>query len=77
MWGQGPRLRCAALQAKYGMNTSEVLCPPGAPNEVVVIHHFPTAAQAQAFVDDPALKAAMESGGVSGPPRIEIFVGAK
>jgi hypothetical protein len=38
-----------------------------------VVMVFPTVAQAEAFTGDPALKAAMERGGVTSPPRIEIF----
>jgi hypothetical protein len=39
----------------------------------VAVHNFPTVAQAEAFADDPRLKAAMERAGVSGAPRIEIY----
>jgi len=43
------------------------------PDNVLVIHHFDTAAQARAFFSDPELKDAMRRGGVKGEPRIEYF----
>jgi hypothetical protein len=48
----------------------------GDPNDVAITHEFPTLAQAEAFANDPALKAAMEQAGVTSPPRIEIFENA-
>lgn len=45
---------------------------PDNANDVFILHDFPTAAQAEAFANDPALKAGTEKAGVSGPPRIEI-----
>jgi hypothetical protein len=53
-----------------------VLQDPADANDVVAIHDFPTIEQAQAFAGDPALKDAMQRGGVAGAPRIEIFAGA-
>jgi hypothetical protein len=46
---------------------------PGNTKDVVATHDFPTVAQAEAFTGAPVLKAAMERGGVTSPPRIEIF----
>jgi hypothetical protein len=43
---------------------------------VLVIHEFATVQQAEAFASDPALKSAMHQGGVTSPPRIEIFESA-
>ena len=63
------------LRAEHGCIADAVLQLPGDPNDVLVTHEFPTVAQAEAFAADPALKTAMERGGVSGPPRIEIFAG--
>ena len=34
---------------------------------------FPTVGEAQAFVDDPTLQAAMQRAGVTSAPRIEIY----
>ncbi len=42
------------------------------PNDVTVTHDFETAEAAQAFVDNPDLKAVMQKSGVSGPPTIWI-----
>ena len=64
------------LRDKHGVNRADVLQEPANPNEVTVLHWFPTAAQAQAFATDPNLKAAMERSGVNAPPRIEIVVEA-
>jgi hypothetical protein len=64
------------LHEKYGVTSSQILHAPGDLNDVVVIHRFVTPTQAEGLANDPALKEAMQSGGVAGAPRIEIFVGA-
>ncbi|MEI7887336.1 MAG: cyclase [Actinomycetes bacterium] len=61
------------LRDKHGCTGEQVLRVPGDPNDVAAIHDFPTVAQAEAFVGDPELKAAMEQGGVTSPPRLEFF----
>ena len=61
------------LHAKHGVTDSEVLRAPDDANYITIIHRFATAAAANELVNDPDLKAAMMNGGVSGPPRIEIF----
>ena len=43
------------------------------PNEVLVLTHWPSIADAHAFASDPSLPEAMQRGGVSGPPRIEFY----
>lgn len=63
----------AAVRDKHGCTGQKVMRDPGNANDVAVTHNFPTLAQAQSFAADPELKAAMTSGGVAGPPRIEIF----
>ena len=45
----------------------------GEPNTVVVVSGFESVEKAQAFLDDPALKAAMDQAGVSAAPRIEMY----
>lgn len=65
-----------ALRDQHGCTYERVLRLPTDGNDVVAIHDFPTVEQAEAFAADPALKAAMERSGVSGAPRIEIFVSA-
>jgi hypothetical protein len=64
----------ATLRAQHGCTADAVKQAPGDRTDVLVTHDFPTVAQAEAFSSDPALKTAMELGGVRGPPRIEIFV---
>ncbi len=39
------------------------------PNTIVVVNDFAAADGVQAFLDDPSLPAAMERGGVEGPPQ--------
>jgi hypothetical protein len=65
-----------SLRAKHGCTGERVMRVPGDPNDVAATHEFPTLAQAQAFANDPDLKARMEQGGVTSPPRIEIFENA-
>ncbi len=62
-----------SLRSSHGCTEQRVLHVPGDPNDVVAIHEFPTVDQAMAFANDPSLKEAMGRGGVTGPPRIEIF----
>lgn len=64
------------LRDKHGVSAADVLQDPTDPNNVTVLHWFPSVAQAQAFVADSGLKDAMESAGVTAPPRIEIVVEA-
>lgn len=45
-----------------------------APNVVLVLRHFATVAQAQGFLTNRAIQAAMQRAGVTGEPRIEIYV---
>lgn len=66
----------SSLQLRHGVTDSEVLQLAGDVNEVVVIHRFASVAEAESLVGDPELKSAMERGGVSGPPRIEILIDA-
>jgi hypothetical protein len=61
------------LRVEHGYTAQQVMHIPNNPNDVVAVHSFPTVAQAEAFADDPRLKAAMERAGVSGAPRIEIY----
>ncbi len=64
------------LRDSHGVTDAVVLQDPADANAVTVLHWFPSAANAQAFVGDPGLKDAMGRAGVSGPPRIEIVVEA-
>ena len=64
-----------AIRVKHGCTAERVLQSPTDPNDIVATHEFPSVAQAQAFVDDPELGAAMQRAGVVGAPRVEIFQG--
>jgi hypothetical protein len=61
------------VRAKYGCTDQQVLRVPSDPNDVAATHEFPSVEQAEAFAADPDLRAAMERGGVTAAPRIEIF----
>jgi hypothetical protein len=64
------------LRDRHGVSAADVLHDPGNPNEVTVLHWFPSVRNAEAFAADPGLKDAMTRAGVSAPPRIEIVVEA-
>ena len=64
------------LRDKHGVSAADVLQDPADPNNVTVLHWFPSVGQAQSFVADPGLKDAMKGAGVNAPPRIDIVVEA-
>jgi quinol monooxygenase YgiN len=64
------------LRDEHGATAASVFRNPSDANDVTVLHWFPSADQAQAFVSDPGLKDAMARAGVSAPPRIELVVEA-
>jgi len=61
------------VQKAGGVTAESVHQLAGAPNTILVLHHFATVAQAQAFLTNPDLKAAMQHGGVESAPRFEIY----
>lgn len=61
------------IRDKHGCTAEQVYRLPADGNDVFVTHDFRTAAEAEAFVADPDLRAAMKRGGVTSAPRIEIF----
>ena len=61
------------IRDRHGCTAEQVYRLPADGNDVFVTHDFPTVAQADAFAADADLRAAMERGGVSSAPRIEIF----
>jgi quinol monooxygenase YgiN len=63
-----------SLRAKAGVTGAEVFRDPVDPNKLTIIHRFKTVAAANAFLSDPALKAAMAKGGVIGAPASIIAV---
>lgn len=64
------------LRQHYGVTGTEVLVDPSDNQDVIVLHRFPTVAQAEAFAGSAELKEAMGRAGVAGPPRIDIAVEA-
>ena len=62
------------LRTQHGCTGAEVLTQADNKNDVLVLHRFPSAAQAEAFAGSAELKEAMGRAGVTGPPRIEIGV---
>lgn len=61
------------LRAQHGCLSAEVLRGAQDANQISVVMQWPSAAQAQAFLGDPGLKAAMAEGGVVGTPDIRIL----
>ena len=47
---------------------------PKEPNDVIVIHRFPSAEHAERFVNSAEVQAAMAGSGVAGLPRFDIGV---
>jgi hypothetical protein len=63
----------ASIQQAGGVTAHSVYRAKDDPNNILVLHSFGTMAEAEAFTSNPALRAAMEQGGVEGAPRIEFF----
>ena len=61
------------VQCDWGVTTASVLRLAEAPNTVLLLRHFATVAQAQAFLTCRELQAAMQRAGVEGTPRVEIY----
>jgi hypothetical protein len=57
----------------WGVTVDAVHQLADAPNTVLVLHHFATAAQARGFLTCRAVRAAMRRAGVEGAPRVEIY----
>jgi len=60
------------LQTGNGVTAQSVHRLVGNGNDVTVVHQFDTLESAEAFLGSNELQAAMRTGGVEGPPRIEI-----
>lgn len=61
------------IQRDWGVTSASVHRLADAANTVLVLRHFATAAQAQGFLTNREVRAAMERAGVEGTPRIEIY----
>lgn len=60
-------------QSDWGVTDASVHQLEGAPNTVLILHHFATVAQAQGFLTNRELQEAMQRAGVEGIPRFEIY----
>jgi hypothetical protein len=61
------------VRQDWGVTAESIHQLAGAPNTVLVLLHFATAAQAQGFLTNRAHQAAMQRAGVEGSPRVEIY----
>lgn len=61
------------VQRDWGVTTASVHRLAETPNTVLVLRHFATVAQAQGFLTNREVQAAMQRAGVEGDPRIEIY----
>lgn len=64
------------LRQQYGCTAKSVWQDPANPNDVTVLHFWPSLEQAQGFAESPELGEAMQRAGVAGPPRIEVVLEA-
>ncbi len=61
------------VQHRLGVTGESVHRATDDPNNVLVIHHFASAADADAFFASGELRDAMRDAGVQGAPRVEIY----
>jgi hypothetical protein len=61
------------VQRDWGVTTASVHRLAEAPNTVLVLRCFATVAQAQGFLTNLEVQAAMQRAGVEGIPRVEIY----
>lgn len=62
-----------AVRAKYGVKEDSVWATVQDNHDVLVIHHFDTEEQANAFLAADELKCAMEALGVAEAPKLQVF----
>jgi hypothetical protein len=65
------------LQKSAGVTQESVYQSKDDPNDVLVLHMFNTVDEAEQFMGRPELRDAIQSSGVEGVPRVEIFEEAK
>ena len=63
----------SAVRARYGVTQDSVWATVQDNNDVLVIHHFDSEEQANAFLAADDLKAAMEALGVAEAPKLQVF----
>ena len=61
------------VRQDWGVTAESIHQLAGAPNTVLVLLHFATAAQARGFLTNRQIQAAMQRAGVEGEPRVEIY----
>jgi len=61
-----------ATRRRHGAAGHSIGREVGDPNSIVIVNDFATLEGARAFSQDPSLPAAMERGGVQGPPQVWI-----
>lgn len=61
------------LRMQHGCTAKRVMQVTDDSKDLLITHDFPTEGQAAAFAGDPGLKDAMQRGGVTGQPKVEIF----
>jgi hypothetical protein len=61
------------MQRDWGVTAESVYQLVNEPDTVLVLHHFASVAQAQAFMTNRELQDAMQRAGVEGTPRVEIY----
>lgn len=62
-----------ANRKEHGQLSEAVLRGGDDPNTVLILMTWPSAGDAQGFLDDPSLREAMTRAGVIGAPRIELY----
>ena len=60
------------VRAKFGWKSTRVLRDVTDPSLVTIINHVATLEQAKQYGASPELRAAMQNGGVQGPPEISF-----
>jgi quinol monooxygenase YgiN len=63
----------ATTRKEHGCLSEELFAHPDQPNSLMNVMRFPTRTDAQSFLEDPSLRAAMERAGVISAPRIEFW----
>ena len=63
----------SAVRERYGVSNDSVWATVQDNNDVLITHHFDTEEQANAFLQAPELKDAMETLGVAGEPKVQVF----
>ena len=63
----------SAVRARHGVKDDAIWATVQDGNDVLVVHHFDTEEQANAFLAADELKAAMDALGVVEAPKLQLF----